>query len=129
MGWQEEGEKEEGNRRKRGTGGRGEQEEGEQEETDDEEEGNLSYNYKEIIQKVRRIVHLFRKSPVKNDLLQNSCQKKYGKKLVLLRDTKTRWNSLLKMGQRCLINLNQIDHFPGEKVNFKQWRLLWKLWR
>lgn len=56
----------------------------------------------DTISKVRAIVKLFRKSPLKNDCLQKNCEKELGKTLSLLLDTKTRWNSLLKMLTRFL---------------------------
>ena len=56
---------------------------------------------KEIIVKVRKIVKVFRKSPVRNDAnLQPQNMETFGKQKNLLLDCKTRWNSLLKMLQR-----------------------------
>ena len=49
----------------------------------------------DFISKVRAIVKVFRKSPLKNDYLQRNCEKELGKRLSLVLDTKTRWNSLL----------------------------------
>lgn len=52
----------------------------------------------EIIQKVRKIVKIFRKSPVKNDeYLQPIVHQSFGQEKCLFLDCKTRWNSLLKM--------------------------------
>ena len=44
----------------------------------------------DAISKVRAIVKVFRKSPLKNDCLQKNCEKEFGKRLSLLLDTKTR---------------------------------------
>ena len=56
----------------------------------------------DFISKVRAIVKAFRKSPLKNDCLQRNCEKELGKRLSLILDTETRWNSLLKMLTRFL---------------------------
>jgi len=45
---------------------------------------------------------MFRKSPLKNDLLQKACQDKFSKELKLILDSPTRWNSLLHMLKRFL---------------------------
>ena len=67
-------------------------EEGDKDE-DLEEEGDGK-----LVKKVRTITRLFRHSAIKNDLLANTCATEYnGKKLVLIRDVKTRWGSTLKM--------------------------------
>ena len=56
---------------------------------------------KVLITKVRKIVKLFRKSPVKNDdILQPQVIHSFGKEKQLHFDTRTRWNSILKMLQR-----------------------------
>ena len=48
------------------------------------------------------IVQKFRRSPVKNDSLQEEVKKKYGKELTVIRDCKTRWSSLYSMIVRFL---------------------------
>ncbi len=109
-----------------------EEEEEEREEQDDEEgedeeesEEEVAGYFQEPIRKVRRIVTLFRKSPVRNDLLQDMCEQECGKRLVLLRDTKTRWNSLLLMIKRfleakkavakALVDLGKIHLYPEKE--------------
>lgn len=79
---------------------------------DDDEEGALTVNYispsieiapnyRDLITKVRKVVKLFRKSPTKNDvILQKYVQEQHGKRLELIIDCKTRWNSLLNMLER-----------------------------
>lgn len=58
-------------------------------------------NYRDLIAKVRKAVKIFKKSPIKNDIyLQKYGQEEYGKKLELILDCKTRWNSLLNMLER-----------------------------
>ncbi len=96
--------------------------EGEEEEEEDDEEEEFVEDYTKAIKKVRTIVRLFRKSPVSNDLLLQNCQQEYGKQLGLVRDIRTRWNSLLKSIKRfleiktavgkTLIDLNKMDLFP-----------------
>lgn len=53
-----------------------------------------------LIQKVRRIVKLFRKSPLKDEVLQKYVKADHGKELKLLLDSKTRWSSLFIMLER-----------------------------
>ena len=62
----------------------------------------LSPQYRHIIDKVRKIVKLFRKSPVKNDsILQKYVKEDHpGEELSLLLDCPTRWNSLVTMLSR-----------------------------
>lgn len=52
--------------------------------------------------KVRKIVRLFRKSPVKNAILQKYITQERNKELNLILDCKTRWNSTENMLQRFL---------------------------
>jgi len=60
-------------------------------------------NFKGAIAKARKIVKLFRRSPMKNDLLQQIQVSDTGKAgLQLILDTQTRWNSLLSMIKRLL---------------------------
>jgi len=62
----------------------------------------LSPQYQQIIAKVRRIVKMFCKSPVKNDcVLQKYVKEDHqGREFSLLMDCPTRWNSLLAMLSR-----------------------------
>ncbi len=54
------------------------------------------------MKKVRKIVNLFKGHPTRNDVLQKFVEVEQGKKLHLLRDSKTRWNSTLAMISRFL---------------------------
>ena len=47
-------------------------------------------DYGILISKVCKTVKLFRKSPLKNDTLQNICRTDLGKEIKLILDTKTR---------------------------------------
>ena len=62
----------------------------------------LSQKIEKVINKIRMVVRIFRRSPVKNDVLQKNCQAEFNKELKLIMDTRTRWNSLLKMLSRFL---------------------------
>jgi len=62
---------------------------------------DLSDEYREVIDKVRKTVKIFRRSPTKNDdILQPYVKKDHGHELNLILDSKTRWNSLLDMLSR-----------------------------
>lgn len=62
----------------------------------------------QAIQDVRKIVKLFRKSPMNNGLLQAYVKEEKGHELQLLLDTRTRWNSLVIMVERFLKLLDSI---------------------
>ena len=66
------------------------------------------YNFYAIITKVRKIVKMFRKSPTKNDVLQQYVKDEHNKELKLILDCKTRWSSLLDMLQRFIFLENSI---------------------
>ena len=68
----------------------------------EEEEQNkavpLASNLQDVVKKVRKIVKLFWRSPVKNDdHLQPYILENFGREKMLLLDCKTRWNSSLAM--------------------------------
>lgn len=52
---------------------------------------------KNVVKKVRKIVHFFRKSPVRNDQLQDRIEEDYSKAKSLIKDCPTRWSSLNQM--------------------------------
>ena len=60
----------------------------------------VKVHFQSVIIKVRKIVKLFRKSPVKNDVLQEEVKKHHGQKVALILNCRTRWNSLLAMIQQ-----------------------------
>lgn len=55
---------------------------------------------KPLIEKIRKIVKMFRRSPTKNDILQKYVKEENGKELKLIIDCCTRWNTLFDMCQR-----------------------------
>ena len=57
---------------------------------------------KEILRNLRNLVKFFRKSAVRNSILQRYVQEKESKTLFLLLDCKTRWNSLIPMIERLI---------------------------
>lgn len=61
---------------------------------------NNEFIFKELIEKVRKIVKVFRKSPTKNDLLQKYVKEEMIRETNLILDCRTRWNSLADMLER-----------------------------
>ena len=59
-----------------------------------------------LINKVRKIILMFSKSPTKNDILRQYIKTDFGKDIVLLKDCKTRWSSLLLMLERFYLLLS-----------------------
>jgi len=54
-----------------------------------------------LIEKIRKVVRIFRRSPTRNDdFLRKHVKAELGKELKLILDCKTRWNSLLFMLER-----------------------------
>ena len=83
-------------------------------------------NVSQIVNKVRTLARMFRKSPLKNNILQGNVQQEHGKSLHLLLDSKTRGNSLLAILERfikirssvskALIDCNKdMDNFDLDK--------------
>ncbi|GBM96116.1 hypothetical protein AVEN_7992-1 [Araneus ventricosus] len=63
----------------------------------------LTPRYNDLLQKVRKVVKLFKRSPTKYDMyLQKYVKEDTGKELSLILDCRTRWNSLLAMIERFL---------------------------
>ncbi|GBM32510.1 hypothetical protein AVEN_156602-1 [Araneus ventricosus] len=57
--------------------------------------------YNDLLQKVRKVVKLFKRSPTKYDMyLQKYVKEDTGKELSLILDCHTHWNSLLAMIER-----------------------------
>ncbi|GFS80610.1 uncharacterized protein TNCV_3870311 [Trichonephila clavipes] len=65
-------------------------------------EKNSITTINETIKKIKNVVKLFRKSPIKNDILQKYVKEEFGCKKMVCLDTKTRWNSLLAILERFL---------------------------
>ena len=63
----------------------------------------LKIEYGDLVNKVRAIVKIFRKSPLKNDKLQTYVKEQFGHELVLKIDVKTRWHTLCDMLERFLL--------------------------
>ena len=66
-------------------------------------------DFQPLIQKIRKLVAMFRRSPVKNDSLQKHVKTAHSKELHLIADCKTRWNSLLHMLKRFLLLKNELQ--------------------
>lgn len=98
--------------------------------TDDETNYETNYQpiheIKRVLDETRFLVKLFRKSPLKNNQLQNYVKSEFGKELSLLLDVKTRWNSIIVMAERflklkncvkkALIDLNMLDKWNEDNL-------------
>ena len=54
----------------------------------------------DVVNKVRRVVKLFKRSPLKNEILQTYVKEKHPNELQLILDCRTRWSTLLNMLER-----------------------------
>ena len=54
----------------------------------------------DVVNKVRRVVKLFKRSPLKNEILQTYVKGKHPNGLQLILDCRTRWSTLLNMLER-----------------------------
>lgn len=63
----------------------------------------------DTLKKIRDTVKYFKKSPVKNDLLQKLIQDHHGKEYKLVLDCRTRWNSICPMVERYILLKDCID--------------------
>ncbi len=85
----------------------------------------LNDRFAPLINRVRKISKSFRRSPLKNDLLEKKCQDHGLRPKPLLYDTKTRWNSMLAMLKRflslkeviqeILVEMDSAQDFPSEE--------------
>ena len=57
----------------------------------------------DVVKKVRRVVKIFRKSSVKNEVLQKYVVLEHEKELSLVLDCKTRWSSMFHMIERFIL--------------------------
>ena len=60
----------------------------------------LNVSIGDVVNKVRRVVKLFKRSPLKNEILQTYVKEKYPNGLQLILDCRTRWSTLLNMLER-----------------------------
>ncbi|KAJ8705018.1 hypothetical protein PYW08_012338 [Mythimna loreyi] len=91
-------------------------EDGDDDEDNDEKDENGSFEiivsskppkredivYEHVINKVRKVAKLFRKSPTKQAVLKKYVEEDFHKELKLITDCKTRWSSLADMLERFL---------------------------
>lgn len=70
------------------------------EEVSSEMEAELIPDFNDLINRVRKIVRMFKGSPTKNDVLQGYIKKEFGRRIELDRDCKTRWSSLATMVEK-----------------------------
>lgn len=81
-----------------------------------------------ILNKVRAIILLFKRSPVKNSVFQDYVKQKHGKEISLLMDCRTRWNSTETMLARfiklydcimlALTDLNAKEYLIDDSIPF-----------
>ncbi|KAI6648314.1 hypothetical protein LOD99_12123 [Oopsacas minuta] len=62
----------------------------------------LNFDISKIVTKVRRIVKIFKRSPLKNETLQTYVKEIYPNGLNVVLDCKTRWSSLVNMLERII---------------------------
>ena len=85
---------------------------------------SLNSNYREIVEKVVKIVKFFRKSPKKNDDLEDLIKADFKREYALVKNCPTRWNCLLSLLRRfvkvkvpihhALVDLKKADMYPVE---------------
>ena len=85
----------------------------------------LNLDIIETVNKVRRVVKIFKRSPLKNETLQKYVREKYPNGLNMILDCKTCWSSLVNMlerivqikvpTQKALLDLNQGIYFTDEE--------------
>lgn len=84
---------------------------------------------KDLTDKIRTVVKMFRKSPTKNEILQKRVEEEFKKTLILIIDCKTRWYSTLDMFERFhrlkkSISLTLIDLGGDITISKCEWELL-----
>ena len=70
--------------------------------TETENAHALNFDVSKIVNKVRRIVKIFKRSPLKNEVLQRYVKDIYPNGLNVILDCKTRWSSLINMLERII---------------------------
>ncbi len=101
---------------------------------DNEEEARQSLSLKDdyfsLISKVRKVCKTFKKSPLKNDILQRFVKSEHGHELQLMIDVKTRWNSLVYMCERfcklksCITQALDVCSASDETFSENDWTVL-----
>ncbi|GFY34278.1 BED-type domain-containing protein [Trichonephila clavipes] len=91
-------------------------------------EKNSITNINETIKKIRN-VKLFRKSPIKNDILQKYVKEEFGCEKTVCLDTKTRWNGLiqyLNFGRKyeAAAVTGDISRLPGKNCLVRQAQMI-----
>ena len=74
--------------------------------------------------KIRQIVKYFKKSPLKNDLLQKLIFDRFKKELKLILDCRTRWNSICPMIDRFILLKECIDELSPIKISDEEIKVL-----
>lgn len=79
-----------------------------QDNTDESCAYEIRADINDILKMVRKIVVFFKRSPIKNAILQNYIKENHGRELTLILDCRTRWNSTEQMVERFLLVFNSI---------------------
>ena len=85
----------------------------------------LRFDILDLLNKIRKIVKIFKRSPLKNEILQRYVMEIYPNGLNLIPDCKTRWSSLLNMFERivkiklpvqkALLDLHEMDNLSDQE--------------
>lgn len=70
--------------------------------SEEDNHDTLRTDLKEVLDRIRKVVKIFKNSPVRNNILQSYVKEHNGKELKVLLDCKTRWNSSCTMIERFL---------------------------
>lgn len=89
-----------------------------------ERSADMAPQYEAVLKKARSLARLYKRSPTKNDCLQENISAICGKELSLLLDVKTRWNSVIPMCQRLLTVRSSVDALHKNYFSENDWRVL-----
>ena len=82
---------------------------------------SLATEFKEPVAKIRKLVQMFHRSPVRNDDdLQPNIVKTFGKEKVLICDLRTRWSSTIAMLDEANTPISQLVKQQFEKTIFER---------
>ena len=82
---------------------------------------SLITEFQEPVAKIRKLVQMFHRSPVRNDVdLQPNIVKTFGKEIVLICDSRTRWSSRIAMLDEANTPISQLVKQQFEKRIFER---------
>lgn len=86
-------------------------------------ENEVTEKFTSTMTRMRKIIMIFKLSPVSNNILQGIIEQKIGKKLQLQLDVRTRWNSLVTSIIRFLRVIDSVEEALAHKSIRKE--MLW----